>query len=173
MEISIEKFNEYSSRDVTAYECIAPNYLQEIMDKEGDLWDGIKETMFEKFKGRFYTKPQIKAMSEQFGFNVWKGMIWCEKDFRNKILDFGESAGSKYRLHGFKNKLTSEEIDKISRPVKYSAFYSKAEIEKISKRLNIDLLTACEWQEFEEIKVSASIYNINFTLFQKKDELII
>ena len=62
------------------YTCLAVNFLEEINDEYGSNVDDLKEDLLEKFRPKVYSKSDIDKITLVVGFDLWKGMIWCDYD---------------------------------------------------------------------------------------------
>lgn len=148
------------------YSCLAVDYLDEINDQNGKNLDDIKEKLVEKFKPKAYLKREIDYISASIGFDLWKGMVWCDYE-RWHEEGWSTSIGLRYRLIGFEDIFGEKEQRQVLQHLNYENFYSQIDIQKIESFLGYDFFYYCKWETFSEITRDCCNDNLHYHYFRK------
>jgi hypothetical protein len=149
------------------YTCLAVNYLDEINDAHGNSLDETKELLLRKLRSKVLSKSEIDKISSVLGFDVWRGMVWCDTDIW-LLKKHTTSIGLKYRLIGFDELITKEVRDIILKYLNYVDFYSEQDIRGIEQKLQIKIFQFASWQTFTEVKLHYLKSDIRFHFYWKQ-----
>ena len=128
--------------------------------------DELKEKLVEKFKQNVYPRSAIDKMTLVIGFDLWKGMIWCDYDIWQKE-DWKTSIGLKYRLIGFEDIVGKKEQKQILLHINYRDFYSITDIQNVATVLGFQIYSYCHWESYTEIIRDNANENLHYHYFRK------